>query len=31
MIWSKITDSHWAYRYCRDVKDRPEVRKYIKK
>ena len=25
-----ITDSGWAYCYCRDVKDRPEVRRYIK-
>jgi len=21
--------SHWAYNYCRDVKDKPEIRQYI--
>ena len=29
-IWKLITDSEDAYRYCRYVKDRPEIRKYIK-
>ena len=29
-IWKLITDSYDAYWYCRCVKDRPEVRKYIK-
>ena len=27
---SEVEDSEWAYYYCRDVKDDPEVRKYIK-
>ena len=26
-----ITDSQWAYWYCKYVKDRPEIRKYITK
>jgi len=30
-LWSLITDSEWAYQYCINVKDRPEVLKYIKK
>jgi len=28
-FWSLITDSEWAYWYCRYVVDRPEVRKHI--
>jgi len=27
--WSLITDSAWSYYYCKNVKDRPEVRKFI--
>ena len=28
-FWSLITDSAWAYWYCRNIKDMPEVRKNI--
>ena len=27
--WLLITDSSWAYHYCKHIKDRPEVYKHI--
>ena len=29
-MWSRIKDPDWAFWYCRIIKNRPEVRKYIK-
>ena len=29
IYWENITNSYWSYKYCKNIKDRPEVRQYI--